>query len=44
MTTFFLTCAAHGGGILVVQLLLGMLGVIDGMISELEALETAALQ
>lgn len=31
MTTFFLTCAALGGGILVVQLLLGMLGVIDGM-------------
>ena len=30
MTTFFLTCAALGGGILVVQLLLGMLGVIDG--------------
>ena len=31
MTTFFLTCAALGGGILLVQLLLGMLGVIDGM-------------
>ncbi len=31
MTTFFLTCAALGGGILIVQLLLGMLGVIDGM-------------
>ena len=31
MTSFFLTCAALGGGILVVQLLLGMLGVIDGV-------------
>lgn len=29
MTTFFLVCAALGGGVLVVQLLLGLLGVID---------------
>jgi hypothetical protein len=27
MTTFFLTCAALGGGILIVQLLLGLLGI-----------------
>ena len=32
MTSFFLTCAALGGGILVVQLLLGMLGVVDGAV------------
>lgn len=29
MTTFFLVCAALGGGVLVVQLLLGLLGVVD---------------
>jgi hypothetical protein len=29
MTTFFLVCAALGGGVLIVQLLLGLLGVID---------------
>jgi hypothetical protein len=29
MTTFFVVCAALGGGVLVVQLLLGLLGVID---------------
>lgn len=29
MATFFLVCAALGGGVLVVQLLLGLLGVID---------------
>jgi hypothetical protein len=29
MTTFFLLCAALGGGVLVVQLLLGLLGVVD---------------
>lgn len=29
MTTFFIVCAALGGGVLVVQLLLGLLGVID---------------
>ena len=32
MQTFFLTCAILGGGILVVQLLLGMLGIVhDGL-------------
>jgi hypothetical protein len=30
MTTFFIVCAALGGGVLVVQLLLGLLGVIQG--------------
>lgn len=29
MTTLFVVCAALGGGVLVVQLLLGLLGVID---------------
>jgi hypothetical protein len=29
MTTFFIVCAALGGGVLIVQLLLGLLGVID---------------
>jgi len=29
MTTFFVVCAALGGGVLVVQLLLGLLGVVD---------------
>ena len=29
MTTFFVACAVLGGGVLVVQLLLGLLGVID---------------
>jgi hypothetical protein len=29
MSTFFILCAALGGGVLVVQLLLGLLGVID---------------
>ena len=29
MQTFFLTCAVLGGGILVVQLVLGMLGIVD---------------
>ena len=29
MTTFFVVCAVLGGGVLVVQLLLGLLGVID---------------
>jgi hypothetical protein len=29
MTTFFIVCAALGGGVLVVQLLLSLLGVID---------------
>jgi hypothetical protein len=29
MTTFFVICAALGGGVLVVQLALGLLGVID---------------
>lgn len=31
MTIFFLTCAALGGGILVLQLLLGAFGFIDGI-------------
>ena len=29
MQTFFLTCAILGGGILIVQLVLGMLGIVD---------------
>jgi hypothetical protein len=29
MTTFFVVCAALGGGVLVVQLFLGLLGVVD---------------
>lgn len=29
MTTFFIACAVLGGGVLIVQLLLGLLGVID---------------
>jgi hypothetical protein len=29
MTTFFVVCAALGGGVLVVQLLLGLLGIVD---------------
>lgn len=29
MTAFFIVCAALGGGVLIVQLLLGLLGVID---------------
>ena len=34
MTTFFLTCAALGGGILILQLLLGTFGFIDGVDTE----------